>query len=289
MHLILTISLLIDAIILRIVSFGVRHVWRRGLRSVLGAALAAGVAAAGLAAPVRAADAIGEGQTKPHVELYSGAEAFRHAWSLYSGATLAPFGGLLEDGLRLRVTGGYGAYSYSGLRAFGPTSHMVDFDGKAGFADLLIGYHQQLGPLTLKVFGGVTASQHQITPDDPETAIRGRGLGGKAVLEAWWNMTERTWTTLDLSWASLHDSYSARARLGWRFTPALSAGLEAGAGGNVEADIARLGAFVRYEWASGEFTVSGGLANDSLLADIGNPRTLDASVPYATVSWLTRF
>jgi len=51
----------------------------------------------------------------------------------------------------------------------------------------------------------------------------------------------------------------------------------------------RLGAFVRYEWASGEFTVSGGLANDSLLADIGNPRTLDASVPYATVSWLTRF
>jgi hypothetical protein len=83
---------------------------------------------------------------------------------------------------------------------------------------------------------------------------------------------------------------SARGRLGWRFTPALSAGLEAGAGGNVEGDIARLGAFVRYEWAGGELAASGGVANDALLADVGNPAAAaDASVPCATLSWLMRF
>jgi hypothetical protein len=223
------------------------------------------------------------------VELYSGAEAFRHAWSLYTGATWAPFGSILEDGLRLRAAGGYGAYTYSGARAFGPTSHIVDFDGEAGFAEVLIGYHKQLGPLCLKLYGGVTLSQHRITPDDPETAIRGQGLGGKAVLESWWDMTDRAWTSLDLSWASLYDSYAARARLGWRLTPALSAGLEAGAGGNAETDIARVGAFVRYEWAGGELAASGGIANDALLQGVSNPGLADASAPYATLSWLMRF
>ena len=262
---------------------------RRGLRSGVVAVLAV-VAGIATAEPARSADAGSETQAVPHVEFYAGAEAFRHAWSLYSGATLAPFGSILEDGLRLRAVGGYGAYSYSGRRAFGPIAQVVDFDGEASFAELLIGYHKQMGRLSLKLYGGVTASEHQITPDDPETAIRGRGIGGKAVLESWLDIDERVWSSLDLSWASLYDSYSVRGRLGWRFTPGLSAGLEAGAGGNVEGDIARLGAFVRYEWAGGELVVSGGIANDALLADVGNPAAAaDASVPYATLGWLMRF
>ena len=58
-----------------------------------------------------------------------------------------------------------------------------------------------------------------INPDDPETAIRGRGLGGKVALETWWNISDQAWTSLDVSWGSLYDSYAARARLGWRFMP----------------------------------------------------------------------
>ena len=65
--------------------------------------------------------------------------------------TVAPFGSILEDGVRLRAAGGYGAYAYSGRRAAGPASHLVDFDGKAGFAELLIGYHKQMGRLSLKL------------------------------------------------------------------------------------------------------------------------------------------
>jgi hypothetical protein len=65
-------------------------------------AIVAGVATP---APARAADAGGDIEAKPHLEFYSGAEAFRHAWSLYSGATFAPFGSILEDGLRLRAAG----------------------------------------------------------------------------------------------------------------------------------------------------------------------------------------
>jgi hypothetical protein len=54
-----------------------------------------------------------------HFELWAGAQAFKHAWSLYSGATVAPFASIQQDGLRLRVVGGYGAYTYAGPRAVG--------------------------------------------------------------------------------------------------------------------------------------------------------------------------
>jgi len=103
----------------------------------------------------------------------------------------------------------------------------------------------------VKAFAGLTAAQYRVEPDDPETTVRGPGLGGKAAIETWWNINDRAWSSVDASWGSLHGSYAARARLGWRFLPALSAGLEAGGSGNRESDIVSAGGFVRYEWERG--------------------------------------
>ena len=64
---------------------------------------------------------------------------------------------------------------------------------------------------------------------------------------------------MDLSWSTLHDIYGARARLGWRLWPQLSVGVEGGATGSWDYDTARVGGFVRYEWATGELSVSGGV------------------------------
>lgn len=209
---------------------------------------------------------------------------------MYSGSTVAPFGAIQEDGVRLRVVAGYGADRYSGPRAVGAGSQIVAFKGTGSFVDALIGYHEQLGALTVKAFAGVTAADRQIRPDDPETVVRGAGLGGKMALETWWNLSDWAWTSVDLSWGSLYQSYAARTRLGWRLTPALSAGLEASAAGNLECDIVRAGGFVRYEWTSGEISLSGGATTDQL--DAGNGGLLSAAqagTPFAMVSWLTRF
>jgi hypothetical protein len=268
-----------------------RRVFRRAsnpiLRAITGAMIAAGVCSQASAADGAQTTSIAK---VPHFELWSGAQAYDHVWSLYSGITAAPFGGIQEDGMRVRAVGGYGAYSYSGPRAAGLTSQIIKFHGTAPFADLLVGYQMQLGPLTVKAFGGLMAAENRLQPDDPETTIRGPGMGAKVALETWWTMSEQAWSSLDLSWGSLHESYSARARLGWRFLPDLSAGLEAGAAGNVECDIARVGAFLRYEWASGEVSVSGGISNDKLLDDaVARASLAHANVPYATFAWLTRF
>ena len=221
-------------------------------------------------------------------ELSAGAQAFSHAWSLYSGVTAAP-SGLGADGLRVRASAGYGAYSYSGRRPVGVGPETVTFHGVTTFGELLIGYQKQLGPVIVKGFAGLAAADHVLSPDDPETTIRGRSLGGKAALETWWTISDRTWSSFDVSWASVHDSYAARARLGWRLLPELSAGLEAGAAGNLEGDAARLGGFLRYEWPGGELSASGGWSSDGVLQAIQGNALTRSSTPFGTFSWLTRF
>lgn len=217
-------------------------------------------------------------------EFSVGAEASRQAWSIYSGATVAPFGALSEDGLRLRTTGGYGSFRYSGLRASGGGSELVKFRGTVSFADLLVGYHRQLGPLTLKLYAGAVAARHAIDPFDAEAEVQGAGVGGKAAVETWWTISDVAWSSLDVSYATLHESYAGRLRLGWRVFPVLSTGLEVAADGNVDGRSGRVGGFLRYEWAQGEVSASGGLMTD--WADL---EKIDARGGYATVSWLNRF
>jgi cellulose biosynthesis protein BcsS len=224
-----------------------------------------------------------------HFELSAGGQAFDRVWSLYSGITAAPFGSIQEDGARLRFSGGYGGYRYSGPRAAGTGSQIVDFDGAVTFAEFLIGYQKQVGPVTLKLFGGLMAEDHLLRPDDPETSIRGKSLGAKAVLEAWWTISDRLWASLDLAWGTAHASYGTRVRLGWRLSSSLSAGLEAGAAGNVEGDAVRAGAFLRYEWAAGEVSLSGGVSNDQLLDNLSAAKAPESNAPFISANWLTRF
>jgi hypothetical protein len=90
-------------------------------------------------------------------EAWAGAEIFGRIWSLYSGTTLAPFGPITADGVRLRAVAGYGDYR----------------TGSVGFADLLLGYHAQLGALTIKVFGGAMLANHDAA--SPFSELDGMG------------------------------------------------------------------------------------------------------------------
>jgi hypothetical protein len=242
-------------------------------------AMACGVPGAKAAPPDQATP---PERAPPQVEVWSGGQASGRIWSLYGGASFAPFGSVREDGFRVRGAVGYSDYG----------------DGTISFADLLVGYHAQLGPLTLKAFAGVTGADFR--PEDQLAAPQGAGLGGKGVVEAWWNVTDLVWTSADLywgwtsdvvAWNSTHSVYSGRVRLGWRLWPELSAGLEGGAVGarlhddpadTADPDAARLGGFVRYEWATGELSISGGLAID----EPGGDRQFGS---FGTVSVLTRF
>jgi hypothetical protein len=147
------------------------------------------------------------------------------------------------------------------------------------FADFLVGYQARFGTATIKAFAGANADLHDLVPDDPDNSVRGDAIGWKAVLEGWLDITPTAWTALDLAFASGHDNYFSRLRVGYRLWPELSLGLEAGAFGNAESESGRGGAFVRYQWEGGEISVSAGVSGD-----IQEPTN-----PYGSVVWLSRY
>lgn len=237
-------------------------------------------------------------------ELFSGADVSRDVWLLYSGVTFAPTSEIYGDGVRLRASGGYGQYSYQGHRAGDPKGTLRKFDGTVSYIEALVGYQKRFGELTAKAFVGIAAIDHSIAPDDPIALggllTQGLDYGFKGALELWLNLGSSAWTSLDASWTNAHQTYAGRWRAGYRVLPTVSLGLEAGINGNAlngervldDGSLretlrpqSRAGLFARYEWTSGEVSISGGLANSAY--DFA--RTDGFEDFYGTVNWLMRF
>jgi hypothetical protein len=163
-------------------------------------------------------------QKAPTLEASAGADVTAHSWSVYSGLTSSIGGSLWENGWRIRVGGGYGEYGYSSTRWTGSAVVVVPFDGTVTFADALIGYQQQWGALTMKMFAGVAAQHNSVTPIDIESSVHGSRVGAKGAIEAWLDVGTSAFAHLDLSYTTIYDTYASRLRLGYKFTPQLSVG-----------------------------------------------------------------
>jgi Cellulose biosynthesis protein BcsS len=236
-------------------------------------------------------------------EIWAGADVSKNVWLLYSGATVAPFGDIHQDGVRLRAVAGYGQYTYTGYPRY------ETFHATTVFADVLAGYLVRWGPLTAKAFAGVSFIDHQIEPLDAENISISGQAGAKGVLEFWYNVSPKAWSSLDLAYTTAHDTASARMRSGYRVWPQVSVGVEAGLNLDGQAqckmrlstqkhcllddndthvksllDFGRTGVFARYEWDGGEISVSGGGMGQIL--DASGDLNLD---PYVTANWILQF
>lgn len=235
-----------------------------------------------------------DGQRYGWREMWAGADATRDVWLLYSGVTLAPLGkDVYSDGIRFRMSGGYGRYNYSreaadcSIKIGGGNTcafHQRRFDVSYRYGAALVGYHKQLGPLTAKAFAGATViDHHYLTGIDGESKTTGLEIGATAALEFWLNVGDTAWTSLDFEYTTAHSTGAARWRAGWRVLPSLSVGPEARFDRNASASAGRGGVFARYEWAGGEFSVSTGFAKPLLV------KSEDGLSPYVNVNVLTQF
>jgi hypothetical protein len=212
-------------------------------------------------------------------EVWTGVDASRHVWLTYGGVTVAPHSDIFSEGLRLRVAGGYGGYTYEGERR----GQLQAFNARTAYAEALVGYYKQFGPLFAKGFVGVAAVEHDVDPIDPENPVQGQEVGPKLVAEFWLNMGGSAWSQVDLSWTSAHQTAAARLRAGYRIWGDLSIGPEGGINSNDLGEDARAGLFARYAWAGGEFSLAGGFAG-RFLEDAQSLQD-----PYANANWLTQF
>lgn len=237
-------------------------------------------------------------------EVWSGVDAAKDNWLIYSGMTVAPFGHIHEPGWRFRMAGGYGQYQYTGNRGTGPTPDIRSFAAMTYYGDALVGYLERYGPLTAKAFAGVSYLAHDIAPFDPDNLVTGEEVGFKAALELWVDIGEIGFASLDASWNTAHDTRNVRTRLGARFAPSWSGGLEGWlnlddqsdcdlgwSGGDAcdeeETDLldyTRAGLFLRYDWDGGELSLSGGVSGGSF----GSSGSASPE-PYATLNWMTQF
>lgn len=212
-------------------------------------------------------------------ETWVGADASSRTWLMFSGVSIAPFGHVYSEGLRLRASGGYGQYSYKGTRE----DKVIVFDATTSYAEALVGYLKTFGPLTAKAFAGVAVIEHDIVPFDPDNPLQGQKVGPKLVGEFWLNMGPFAWSSVDLSWTSAYSTSAAHARTGYRIFDDVSLGIEGAINANTMGEDARAGLFVRYAWEGGEVSLAGGFSG----------RFLDEAEairdPYATLNWLTQF
>jgi Cellulose biosynthesis protein BcsS len=231
-------------------------------------------------------------------EHWSGAEQFGRTLSVYSGATIAVGGSVLrESGWRMRSISGHGRSSYPGVKWIAGHAYPVTVHAQNNFSDLLAGYQwgeaTRFGHLTVKAFGGMGIESQRASPSNA-VAVRGLRYGGKAAVETWLDISDRTWLSVDASIGSARRSFSGRARYGWRIIPGLSLGPEAGVGGNDGEGAGRAGAFARYEWGagdwwSGEVSAAGGVSTRMVSTSDFGSVLVTRGDPYANVSLLLRY
>jgi hypothetical protein len=237
-------------------------------RAVLGAVLFLAAASSAAVAQSLAPDpAASPPLARQWFEISAGADGAGSSWSSYSTATAALLSSINENGYRLRIGGGYGHYRYT-RPVFDPVSrrHLwPEFFGEQVWGDVLIGYQWTIGSTSLKAFLGMTQEDHNLSPGpaspldfDDENAIQGTRRGTKVVLETWTRLADWGFLQVDANWSEPFEAYGGRVRLGHFLADGWSAGIEGSAFGNLNYDGGRAGAFARYDWGSGEVSLSGG-------------------------------
>jgi hypothetical protein len=217
-----------------------------------------------------------------NLELWTGAESYRTAWSLYTGTSWSPFGTLQEQGFRLRLVAGQSGFEY---RSDAGRAH-----GLAPFAEALAGYQIKSGATTIKAFAGAWGYADILSRADLLNISDRAQFGPKLVAETWTDLPAGFWLATDANWSSLRNAYWTRVRLAAHLLPALSAGLETGAAGTRENTAVRIGGLLRYDWAAGEISASAGVASNPTANAVDAAYGLRSGVtPYGTLLLLLRF
>ena len=136
-------------------------------------------------------------------------------------ATIAPVGTLLEDGLRVRLQGVAGTYSYPGA-AVRQTVTGVQQEGT-----VLLGYEWIWQQAALAGYIGMNVRSNELSILDPGNPVVGTGLGVKVAADLYVNPTENTLFSANASYSTLFNAYYARFRAGVAVLPGVFVGPEA--------------------------------------------------------------
>lgn len=135
---------------------------------------------------------------------------------------IAP-GGFEDDGLMFKLLLSGGLYRYNAGDLGGQ-----EVIGSEMVGQVLPGWRIKRGGVEAKIFFGLDIERHSLTPDDPGNKLSGNEVGARFAAEFWYEPTERTMMTGDLSLSTVATNNSARIAYGWRVFEDLLGGFYVG-------------------------------------------------------------
>ncbi len=134
--------------------------------------------------------------------------------------TIAPFSGLDESGIRLRLGGVVGQYSYTNTNLGKVTGTQTD-------GSFMIGYEWVTKRASFGVYGGANYDDNKIDKNDTANTSVGKGTGLKIAVDFNYRPTDYTMFAGVASFSSMHSSYYARLKAGYALAPDVYVGPEA--------------------------------------------------------------
>jgi hypothetical protein len=221
--------------------------WTGGLLLAAGAYACDGASFAQAGSlPVKAPDA-----AAPHADhflIYSGIDGWQNGTFGYAGVTWAPKG-LNEDGFILKFLAGSGTYRY--------LNGTTDTLGIATVLDAMPGWHFKYGSADVTLYAGLDLQSHRLRPDDLANNMRGLHAGARIGADLWWEPSQQTMTSANVSYATVGQGFWSRLAYGWRLLDKFYAGPEVHAMGDDTYRQWRAGAHLTalrigsFEWSLG--------------------------------------
>jgi hypothetical protein len=135
--------------------------------------------------------------------------------------TIAPFSGFDESGLRLRISGVAGRYSYTGGGAVGYVQ------GTQTDASVMVGYEMVTPRASVAFYAGLDFNNNQTDKYDPNNASVGQATGAKVALDFNYRPTNYTMFSGVASYSTAHSAYYVRLKGGYAIWPTVYIGPEA--------------------------------------------------------------
>jgi hypothetical protein len=189
--------------------------------------------------------------------FFSGLDVARDSAFAWAGVAAAPFGGLGEDGLRVRISGGAGRYRY---RTPATSSGFNEASVTAG--ELLTGLHRSFANGAITVYVGPNVEEQRLADPDAGNAAAGAAFGLKTAIEAYARLDPVWLVNASASASTVHRAYHVRAALLRELAP-FAIGIEGAVYGDVRYVEPRAGLNASSTYGRSVLTLAGGALSNS--------------------------
>ena len=135
--------------------------------------------------------------------------------------TIAPFNKLDESGVRLRLGGIAGSYTYTST-----SPGVGNVKGSESSGSLMAGYEWVTKNATFAIYLGGEAQNRTLSKPDPSNSVVGAAYGFKTSVDFYMNPTSYTMASGNITYSTVNNAYYTRFKVGMAVTERIFIGPE---------------------------------------------------------------